>query len=421
MVIADVTEEVHTTGETVRLPAVPCRDPLSRWWLATAGAAFLVLSFAQSWGLIEDDTKLPVVMAPLKLISEAVHVSNQQVFGGSVGQTGLIFPMGLFFAITKLLHVPTWCAERIWLALLLTIAFWGLVRVAEALGIGTRNARILGGVAYCIAPIVVTWAQTSADLLSVVFLPWMLLPLIVGSRTGPPRRAAARSGVAIALMGGGNAAVIFATLPVALIWLATRGAGPRRRQLLLWWIVAAALAVFWWSVSVVALAGKYGFNYLPFTETSAITTQTASAFEALRGASYWLNYYALKTPLLPGTWTIVSQPPVIIATATVAALGLAGLCRRIPERLFLIACLAFGVIVIASGYSGDWGAPFSHTVQHLLQTKLAPLRNVSKFSSAVSLPLALGLAWCVSLPLWRPKRRAEDHDEVARRDAPQDP
>ena len=408
-----VTGQVMTTSsvldtqvpeEPASLPADPCSNPLSRVWLGGAAAVTLIVSFAQSWGLVEDDTKLPLVMAPLDYIAQSFHIWNQQVFGGAAQQTGLLFPMSLFFAVTDLLHVPTWCAERLWLALLLTVGFWGLVRVAEALGIGTRSGRVLGGVAYCVAPIVVTFADTSGDLLAIVLLPWMLLPLIVGSRQGSPRQAAARSGVAVALMGGANAAVVFATLPVGLLWLVTRAAGPRRQKLIIWWLVALGLAVFWWLLSV-WLEGKYGFNYLPFTETSVATTRTASAFEALRGASYWLDYYALKSPLLPGAWTLVSAPFVIVGTAVVAALGLAGLCRRIPERLFLISCLTLGVVVISVGYAGPLGGPFAPSVQHLLQTVLAPLRNVSKFSPDVALPLALGLAWCVSVPVSRIDRR----------------
>ena len=405
--------DVESSQAPVPVHRDPCPDPLGRSWLAGAAVVSLVLSFSQSWGLIEEDTKLGVVLAPLQYIAGSLHIWNQQVFGGTAQQTGLAFPMGLFFSVTHTLHIPTWCAERVWLALLLTVGFWGVVRVAEALGIGTRSGRVLGGAAYCVAPIVVTWAQTTGDLLSVVLLPWMLLPLITGSREGSPRRAAARSGVALALMGGGNASVIFATLPVGLIWLATRTAGPRRRQLSLWWIVAIALAVFWWLVPV-WLDGKYGFNYLPFTETSVATTRTASAFEALRGASYWLDYYTLKTPLLPGGWTLVSAPAAIVGTAVVVALGIAGLCRRIPERLFLICCLTFGVVVISAGYAGTMGGPFSHSVQHLLQTSLAPLRNISKFSAVVALPVALGLAWCVSVPVFRDR----DGTRVPTEDSP---
>ena len=393
----------------------PCTDPLGRGVLAGIGALFLALTFAQAPGLIIDDTKLPVIMAPLQWMKSALHLWSLSVASGSVqDQTfGYFFPMAPFFELMHLLHIPVWCAERIWLALLLTAGAWGVVRLAEAMGIGTRWARVLAGLAYCIAPIVVDWAAISATLLAVVLLPWVLVPLVRGSRDGSPRMAAARSGVAVALMGGVNATVVLSTLPLAVIWLITRSPGPRRRALSGWWVVSVGLACFWWAVPTI-LQGKYGYNYLPYTETAATTTATASAFEAVRGASYWQNYYDLGGPLVPGGWTIVTSGFAILGTALVAALGLAGLARRIPERLFLVASLAVGVVVIASGYSGPFGGPVSGTIVQLLTTTLAPLRNISKFSADVALPLALGLAWFVSsvrrptfvarLPHWLDRR-----------------
>jgi arabinofuranan 3-O-arabinosyltransferase len=375
----------------------PCPDPLSRWFLAALGALFLAATFAQAPGLIVDDTKLPVLMAPLAWMRSSLHLWSQTVASGSVQDEtfGYLFPMAPFFQLMHLLHVPVWCAERIWLALLLTVGAWGVVRVAEALGIGRRWVRILGAVAYCVAPIVVDWAAVSAVLLAVMLLPWMLRPLIVGARTGSPRRAAATSGVAIALMGGVNATVIFSTLPLGALWLLTRAAGPRRRSLTGWWIVSVGLACFWWAVPTY-LQGKYGYNYLPYTETSSVTTATGSAFEALRGTSFWQNFDDLGGPLLPGGWTLVTSGVAIVATSVVTALGLAGLARRIPERLFLVASLSFGVVVIAIGYGGTLGSPFSPMVVRLLGGALAPLRNVSKFSPDVTLPLVLGLIWMVS-------------------------
>ena len=83
-----------------------------------------------------------------------------------------------------------------------------------------------------------------------------------------------------------------------------------------------------------------------------------------------------------------------------AGLGLAGLCRRIPERLFS----GHSLVVRGRRHRGRLrrasGGPFSHRVQHLLQGGLAPFRNISKFSPDVALPLAIGLAWMVSVPLW---------------------
>jgi arabinofuranan 3-O-arabinosyltransferase len=391
---------------TGRARSITSANPASRWTLFGIGAGFLVAIFLQAPGLTEDDTKLPLIATPFTYIDSALHLWNQNVFGGTVELgTGFLMPMGFFFAVTHFLHIPTWCAERLWLTLLLTAACWGVVRLSEALGIGLRWTRVLAGLAYCAAPIVVGLVMTSAALQAVVFLPWVILPLVIGSREGSPRRAAARSGIAIALMGGSNAVVILAMMPMAIIWLLTRKPGPRRRALVGWWLVAAGLACFWW-VMATLLVGKYGYNYLPYTETSTTTTHTASLFESLRGASDWLEYFNLGGPYFPGAWLIVSSAAVIVATTIVSALGLAGLCRRIPERLFLIATLAFGAVVIAAGFSGPSGGLFSHTVQHLLQDELEPFRNISKFSPLVSLPLALGLAWILAIPLpWRAVQR----------------
>jgi arabinofuranan 3-O-arabinosyltransferase len=400
-VVASVAAE-SDVEDAVPQPSPPaqtvegCSDPVSRWVLAALGTLFLATTFAQSWGLLEDDTKLPVIMAPLAWIRAALNMWGQ---GGITGVPsggvqdeafGYLFPMAPFFAGAHALHVPVWVSERIWLALLLTIGCWGVIRLAEAMGIGTRSARVLGGLAYSIAPIVVTWARTSSALVAVVVLPWVVLPLVVGSRDGSARRAAARSGVAVALMGGVNATVVVVSaLPMGALWLLTRPPGRLRRTLAGWWAVALLLSCFWWAFATV-ISGKYGYNYLPYTETAATTTSTTSAFEALRGASYWIDYFHITGPLLPGAWLLVSSALATVGTVVVVTIGLVGLARRIPEQLFLVSSLCVGVVAITAGYSGTFGGPFAHLVQGLLGSTLAPLRNVSKFSPTVALPLSLG-------------------------------
>jgi arabinofuranan 3-O-arabinosyltransferase len=374
--------------------------PLSRRALVVVALGFLIVGFVQSPGLIEFDTKLPLVAAPVLFFKSVLHLWNTNVFAGTVAQgANFLWPMGVFFLLTHALHVPVWVAERIWLAALFTVACWGVIRLAEALGIGNRWTRILAGVAYCIAPIFVTYVSTSGDLLPAAFLPWMLRPLVIGSREGSTRQAAARSGVAVAFMGGVNAAVTLATLPLAVIWFLTRQPGPRRRSLVGWWILAVALACFWWEVPLDNIA-HFGYDYLPYTETSALTTSTTSLFESIRGGSFWINYFNINGPLLRAPWLLVSQPLVILGSAVLAAAGLAGLCTRIRERVFLVASMTIGIVVIAAGYSGSVGGPFALSVQRLLQGTLAPFRNVSKFSPDVALPLALGFAALLAA-VWR--------------------
>ncbi len=192
---------------SLRCAAVPAEDRMSRIGILIAATGALVITFIQQPGNIVDDTKLPLVMSPLSFMANSLQLWNPIQSSGSVQVEtyGYLFPMGTFFALGEALHIPVWITERVWLALLLTVSFWGVVRLAEALGIGGRSGKVAGAVAYTIAPIVVTWAASSAALLAVVLLPWVVLPLVRGAAGGSPRRAAAASGVAIALMGGVNA------------------------------------------------------------------------------------------------------------------------------------------------------------------------------------------------------------------------
>jgi arabinofuranan 3-O-arabinosyltransferase len=399
-----------STGDGVHA-GIGVSDPVSRWVLLIAGMCALAVTFVQEPGRIVSDSKLPVLMAPLAFMANSLHLWDQSMWSGSIKTLdfGYIFPMGLFFGAAHLLHIPVWISERAWLALLLTIGFWGMVRLAEALRIGTRTGRVLGAVVYVVAPIVVTWSASSVSLLAVVLLPWVLVPLVRGASGGSPRRAACASGLAVALMGGVNSTVVLATLPVGAIWLLTRRPGRRRRALMTWWVIALALACFWWAAAG-SIQSRFGYNYLPYTETAKVTTATTSLFESLHGASYWVNYFTLGGPLIRGVWTLVSTVGPILGTTVVVAFGLIGLTRRIPERLFLVATLALGVLVIAAGYGGALGGPLAGPVQHLLGAQLAILRNVSKFSPDVALPLALGFASVVSSPLQLRRRARERRD-----------
>lgn len=387
------------------------RAPFGRWAFVWIWLGFTAVVLLEARGLIVRDSELGVDVAPLQWIASAVHLWDPSAFSGSVQieKFGYLLPMAPFFALGQLLHVPVWITERLWLSSLLAIGAWGVIRIAEQLGHSRRWPRVLGAIAYCTAPIVIDWSSISVDLLAVAFLPWVLLPLMKGSKEGSPRRKAAQSGVAFALMGGVNATVIFASLPLSLLWLATREPGPRRRSLTGWWMISIALACFWWFAGA-ALQGKYGYNYLPYTETAVNTTSTASLFEALRGTSDWLNYYRQTGGVTPnGGFTLASYPAAILGTAIVTACGVAGLAlKRVPERIFLVGGVVINAVVIASGYRGAGGGAFSHEVLTVLTEPLAFLRNISKFSPELMLSLAIGVVILLSrqVDLWH--RRESD-------------
>jgi len=287
--------------------------------------------------------------------------------------------------------MPGWVTQRLWWALLLTAGCWGLVRVAEALGIGTRPSRLVGAAAFALSPrVLTTLGSISSETLPMMLAPWVLLPVILALRGSPVpvRTLAARAGVALALMGAVNAVASLAACLPALIWWACHRPNRRWWRFTGWWALASALAVAWW-VGALLLLGRISPPFLDFIESSGVTTQWTSLTETLRGTSAWTPFVA---PTATAASSLVTQPTMVLATTLVAAGGLAGLAlRSMPARGRLVTMLLVGLILLTAGYSGGMGAPLAHEIQAFLDAAGAPLRNVHKLDPVVRIPLALGL------------------------------
>ena len=159
------------------------------------------------------DTKLGVALDPWQFLSDLGQLWHDRGgFGGIQDQyVGYVWPMLPFYGLCKLINLPVWLAERLWLSLIVSVAFWGALRLAERLRIGTPASRLLAAVAYALWPVfTIVVGSTSAAALPGAFLPWVLLPLT--NERYSARVAALRSALIIPFMGGVNAA---STLAVA--------------------------------------------------------------------------------------------------------------------------------------------------------------------------------------------------------------
>ena len=383
-------------GLTARVaPARP--GGLSRRWLWLVGAVALVLTFAQSPGMISPDTKLDLTANPLRFLARAGDLWNSALpFGQAQNQAyGYLFPHGAFFLAGDLLGLPGWVTQRLWWALLLTAGFWGLLRVAEALGIGNTPARVLAAGAFALSPrVLTTLGSISSETLPVMLAPWVLLPVIRAMRgDSSPRVLAARAGVAMALMGAVNAVATLTGCLPALIWWACHRPGRAWLRFSGWWLVSAALAVTWWVIPLVLL-GRISPPFLDFIESSGVTTQWTSLTEALRGTSAWTPFVA---PNATAGASLVTGSVAILATTLVAAGGLAGLAlRSMPARGRLVSMLLVGLVLLGLGYSGGLGSPVAAAVQAFLDDAGAPLRNVHKLDPVLRIPIVLGLAHLLS-------------------------
>ena len=390
-----------------------------------------MLCLASSPGLISPDTKLDLTANPLRFLARAANLWNSDLpFGQAQNQAyGYLFPHGAFFALGHTLGVPGWLTQRLWWAVLLTVGCWGLLRVTEALGIGTRTSRLIGAVAYALSPrVLTTIGSISSETLPMMLAPWVLLPVVLAlDRQRPhlratgassPRMLAGRAGVALALMGAVNAVASLAACLPAIIWWACHRPNRRWRRFTAWWLLASLLAVAWWVVALVLL-GRISPPFLDFIESSGVTTQWTSLTEVLRGTSAWTPFVA---PGSTAASSLVSQPVAVLATTLVAAGGLAGLAlRSMPARGRLVTMLMVGLVLITAGYSGGLGAPLANEVQSFLDAAGAPLRNVHKIEPVIRIPLVLGIAHLlgriplpgsVSRPVWV---RAVAHPEKDKR------
>ncbi len=360
-------------------------------------AIALALSFGSSPGRISPDTKLDLTANPLRFLSRATNLWNSELpFGQAQNQAyGYLFPHGTFFLAGHLLGLPGWVVQRLWWALLLTVGFWGLLRVAEALGIGSPTSRIVAAAAFALSPrVLTTLGSISSETLPIMLAPWVLLPTILALRGSDPggrsvRRLAGQAGVAVALMGAVNAIATLAGCLPAVIWWACHRPNRRWWRYTAWWLLAMVLAMTWWVVALVLMA-RISPPFLDFIESSGVTTQWSSVVEVLRGTDSWTPFVA---PNATAGAPLVTGSVAIVATCLVAAAGLAGLAMSgMPARGRLVTMLLLGVALLGAGYSGGLGSPVAQHVQAFLDAGGAPLRNLHKLEPLIRIPVVLGLA-----------------------------
>ena len=388
-----------------------------RWWVLIVLVVALTVFSATDPGRIIFDTKLGVDLNAGEFLQRLWSLWNPNEWFGSLQDQyiGYAIPMAPFFLAGHLLHVPIWLTERIWLALLVTVGFAGLVKLARALEIGSDSSRLLAGAVFALWPtFTILIGSTSAAVLPGLIAPWAVLPLVSAVRGRSSHgRAAARSGVAIAAMAGVNAVSTLAVLLLPALYIVFQTKGRQRVGLSLKWSAAVVAATSWWLIPLL-LQGRYSFNFLPYIEQSATTARTMSAAAVLRGTGTWTAYFNLGgTPWLAAGWAMVSSPAAILASAAASAAGLAGLARRdMPERRWLGSCVGLVALLALAGYYGPLGGPWHATIDTLLDGPLAPLRSIYKLEPVIAVALALGCAhamdryWRLTIPLGRTRRLA---------------
>ena len=399
-------------------PAAPTTEPSAPSGrtgprLLATSVALVALAVVQAPGRLVADTKIDLVVAPLRMLERALTLWDPLGAFGQVGNQayGYLWPMGPFFVVGHWASVPMWLVQRLWMATVLVVAFQGAARLARALGVRHDVALVLTGLAYALSPrLLTTVGPISIEAWPSALAPWVLLALVLGSRQGSPVRHALGAALGVAMVGGVNAAATFAVIPLGAVWLLTRSPGARKRQLLVWWPIFTVLACLWWLVPLVLL-GRYSPPFLDYIETADVTTYPTTLFNALRGTSAWIPY--VESRWQSGN-ALITDPVMILDGTVVMVLGLAGIARRDnPHRAFLSLSLLTGLLMVTAGHAGAGQGWFADSVRDLLDAGLAPLRNVHKFDPVIRVPMVLGLGHL--LDVWIRRWREAPHGAHERR------
>lgn len=380
--------------------------------LAAACVVLVGLAMTQSAGLLVPDTKLDLAVAPGDFLARAAHLWDAQgAFGQLQNQAyGYLWPMGPFFLLGDVLGLPGWVVQRLWVALVMCVAMVGAALLARALGVRSDLAAITAGFAYALSPRMLTvLGPISIEGWPSALAPWVLLPLVLGATRGSPRRAAALAGLAVAMVGGVNAAATFAVIPLGVVWLLTRKRGPRRRQLMVWWPIATLLGTVWWLVPLF-LMGAFSPPFLDYIESAPITTFPTTVFDALRGTSNWIPF--IDADSRAGN-DLITESYLALNSVVLMVAGLIGLALpRNRHTVFLWSGIGVGLVLVTMGHLGAVQGWFAQPMNDWLDGALAPLRNVHKFDPVIRLPMVIGLAYVLDELRSRPRRTRPAGAEV---------
>ncbi|QNH95421.1 alpha-(1-_3)-arabinofuranosyltransferase [Corynebacterium anserum] len=368
------------------------------WFLA-----WLLFAFLQAPGLTVADTKHDLTANPWGFLGQALSPWTDVFPLGQLQNQayGYLFPQGLFFALFS--WAPDWITQRLWWALLLCLAFSGMVKVLECAGIGSRGSRVLAGVLYALSPrILTTLGAISSEAWVVAIAPWVLVPVICMAESRRPayiRLMALSSALAILCLGAVNAvATVVVVIPALVWWISSVTRKTSRKAALrfgAWWVPASIFAAFWW-VGPLLVLGAYSPPFTDFIESSKLTTRWLNVLEVLRGTTSWTPFLSTERV---GGYALATQPVFIVSTLLVALIGLWGLAQRtMPQARRWLTILAIGALAMILAFEPF--SPVAGTYRNFLDGAGAALRNLHKFDPVVRLALMAGFSHALRNIQW---------------------
>ena len=322
------------------------------------------ISFWQRPHMRYTDQRIELITAPGRFLSQVGDVWSSTIDLGHIQTSqfvGYLFPMGPFFALGDAAGIPVWIVQRFWIAGILALGAWGVVRLVERLFPSrSQSAGFIAGLIFITGPFITIGLNRGTSwLLAASLLPWLLLWTSKGLASPSSWIAPSVVALLLAAAGGGLNAAVLVWLVVALALFGLfEAVGPIGLRSVLSFTWRAMLLCFltslWWVIPVIIQA-KFGANYLTFTEHAEAILHTPSASESLRLLGYWVAYingYPDPDPQLPAIGGYLLSAPTILATFAVPTIAIGSLVflRRWRYGAFFGLLLGLSVLAMSTGF-----------------------------------------------------------------------
>ncbi len=405
---------------------IPVAQALSALWAGVRanpfwivfGLVLVAVVVGTRPGSLEVDTKPQIYLNPLAALEASFSAwQTTPALGQGSFQVGLA-PVAAAVAALQALGLEPWLSMRVLRLALMLVAAWGawaLGRevVSDQEGGGRWGPRV-AALAYVVHPYVVAAGATLPVLWPYALLPWQLLCVVKGMRSGRWLVWGVAFGLATMAMTGQNAGAVPAlqlvAFPVVLVWATRRYRRGLRAPLAFTavaGVVSLALSAFWILPSLSAIGS--GSTIVGQSESPEAIAGTSSFSEVIRGLGLWPLYgRSGGAPWVPEQTGFLTHPVVVVAGFALPLLSWV-LLRRVPlwRAQLPISLVAVAAVVMVGVHPFGSPSPAGQLWRNALEQvpALGVLRTTNKAGAVLVLGLALALA-CGTVAGRRPRPRA---------------
>lgn len=353
-------------------------------------------------GRMPSDSKLYLYLDPGRFFADAASTFDGRQFAGWVPHqhVAYLWPSAPWFWLFDTLGVPDWIAHRLWIGTIMLAAGLGVRWCARLLGLGA-TAAFAAAITYQLSLYVLPYVSRT----SVMLLPWAGLGWIVAFTIRATRRHSWTDPAAIALVvltvGAVNATALAMIVPAPAWWLLhaawRRSVSWRDAAIVALRVTLLSTVVSMWWIAMLAIQSRYGTDVLPYSESLADVSLTATAPETWRSLGYWLFYvrdpYAATTT---ESLRYLSSSVSIAVSYALPLLGLVGLtwCRW-AHRRFAAGLIGIGLVLAVGVHPIDDRSPLMRLLAGDDGGLALALRSSTRALPVMGLGLALALAMAI--------------------------